>query len=945
MSDRLSVLLSPYRLPTNHPVYINEEDMGAWLNGWVMLWHPASLFLCDLMPRVDSAYDHENPRPGRIYFLPENPQQFLPDDWRYRVQENGAIVITPVTSRDETVANYVQAIRQAAEGEQSREHFSAPELEKLLALTPEQLAPFFGTGFAYAVIDGLYEATDHERLLAAEEFWNDLKQAVQALLTDNPDDVTTHLRMANEKLRYAREVISSSTLYLLEFWQLDESSTLEQAPHALQTGSPLNVFTTGKTLQTLNESRPELVQKLRERLDESIQPPVIEIVGGVVTEREDSILPAVSQLHNMQYGREIVSKLLPTNVQVLMRRKSANHPYTPALAQVAGFQRGSLLAFDGAVIPSYRSAIVNWSSPDGKSMDTFCRMPTPLHKAETFFNLVTTLHSATMNDSSPTIAISHEGQTAFPLYRDLLAFVELGPALGEFATMGRYLSEAHAGEYAGIAPIDDFFADDLDQRVSAHKPNPVSVFPAFARLRRRFDTVSSLMAIYRALGPEDPTQEESDDIQTFVQEERKAEVTAPETVASEAFQNLESRVLNRLAERLQSRAEANKPGYLLLNQAPFTRRVALEIPDTGAVPLDGPVKASQSDSNGAKFVVEVPPLGFAWIPKTPKGTPSPRARVRNAEGNLIRNEYLEAEIDPNTGCLKVLRDLRYRIPRLAQVLVYNPGSQCVGKTLTITSSGPALGEITTEGSILNEQNEELATFKQRFRVWLSRPLLEIRTEIKPINPVEGYAWHAYYGSRFAYREDRIHMQRGLCGVAIGTNHSKPQSPDFIELKFPGASTAILTGGLPFVQKNGNRMLDVVMIPEGETETTFELAIGIDRDSWMPLASGVTAPVCFVGSSKGAPHIGPSGWLFHLDAPNLHLVDLRPTGEKRILHLTLQETTGLHGGSAELRCPRNVARAYHLGSDGLPSIDLPVNGDGVRLEFTGGELLRIGVELE
>jgi hypothetical protein len=945
MSDRLSVLLSPYRLPTNHPVYINEEDMAAWLNGWSMLWHPASIFLCDLLPRVDSAYDHENPRPGRIYFLPENPQQFLPDDWKYRVDECGALVVTPLPSREETLANYIQAIRNAREGEASREWFSAPELAKLLELPREQLAPFFGTGFAYAVIDGLYEATDHERLLAAEEFWHDLKQAVNALLSDNPAEVTSHLRAANEKLRYAREVISSSTLYWLDFWQLDENTTVEQAPYSLTRGLPLNVLTTAQTLHRLNEQQPALIQKLRERLDESIQPPVVEVVGGLVSEREDSILPAISQLHNLKRGRELVSELLPTNVQILMRRKSAYHPYTPALAQIAGFQRASLLAFDGAVIPSYRSAIVNWSSPDGKSLDTYCRMPSPAHKAETFFNMVTALHQATMNDSSPTLALIHEGAEAFAVYQDLLAFAELGSALGEFATMSRYLSEALAGEYAGIAPIDDFFADDLDQRVTSHKSNPVSAFPRFARLRRRFDTVASLMAIYRALGPEDPTEAELEDFRTFENEENLLEQNAPQATLSETFPNLESRVLNRLVERLQTRAEANKPGYLLLNQAPFTRRVALELTQTGAVPIEGPVKASQSDANGAKHVVEIPPLGFAWIPKTPKGTPSPRARVRNAEGNVIRNEYLEAEIDPKTGCLKVLRDLRYRIGRLGQLLVYNPGSQCVGKTLTITSAGPALGEIVTEGSLLNEQNEELATFRQRFRIWLSRPLLEIRTEINPLKPIEGYCWHAYYGSRFAWRDERIHMQRGLCGVSMQTNHSRPLSTDFIELKFPGASTAILTGGLPFVQKQGQRMLDVVMITEGETETTFELALGIDRDTWMPLASGVTAPVCCVETTKGPPHIGPSGWLFHLDAPNLHLVDLRATGEKRQFVLTLQETTGLHGGSAELRCPRNLARAYHLSGDDQPTLELPVSGDGVRLEFVGGELLRIGIELE
>ena len=31
MSDRQRLLLSPYRLPTHHQVYLNEDEMAAWL--------------------------------------------------------------------------------------------------------------------------------------------------------------------------------------------------------------------------------------------------------------------------------------------------------------------------------------------------------------------------------------------------------------------------------------------------------------------------------------------------------------------------------------------------------------------------------------------------------------------------------------------------------------------------------------------------------------------------------------------------------------------------------------------------------------------------------------------------------------------------------------------------------------------------------------------------
>src|SRR5207237_768835 len=77
MNARELVLLSPYRLPAQHPLTLANDDMAAWLNGYSALWHPAALRRASGPPRVDSPYDHENPRAGHIYAVPESPPAFL----------------------------------------------------------------------------------------------------------------------------------------------------------------------------------------------------------------------------------------------------------------------------------------------------------------------------------------------------------------------------------------------------------------------------------------------------------------------------------------------------------------------------------------------------------------------------------------------------------------------------------------------------------------------------------------------------------------------------------------------------------------------------------------------------------------------------------------------------------------------------------------------------
>ena len=171
--------------------------------------------------------------------------------------------------------------------------------------------------------------------------------------------------------------------------------------------------------------------------------------------------------------------------------------------------------------------------------------------------------------------------------------------------------------------------------------------------------------------------------------------------------------------------------------------------------------------------------------------------MRLADERSVRNEFFEAEIDPTTGGLRAIRDQRTRINRLGQQLVFNPGSTMRASEVKVTSAGPALGEIVSEGVLLGEQQQVLATFRQRFRAWLGRPLLELRIEIYPEQPPTGYPWHAYYGARFAWRDERAMLLRGVNGTGYITSHTRPETPDYLELRAGRQSTSIFPGGLPF----------------------------------------------------------------------------------------------------------------------------------------------------
>ena len=163
------------------------------------------------------------------------------------------------------------------------------------------------------------------------------------------------------------------------------------------------------------------------------------------------------------------------------------------------------------------------------------------------------------------------------------------------------------------------------------------------------------------------------------------------------------------------------------------------------------------------------------------------------------------------------------------------------------------------------------------------------------------------------------------------------------------------------------MVDVILIPEGEKATVFELGIAFDREVPMQTAWGYASPLAVVPTSKGPPHIGSSGWLFHIDASNLLLTrmmpgrmepaasPLSPSGEEEVqtepakpreiadaVTARFLECAN-YSGLAEFRCVRDPQRATVLNAGGQFLLEANRAGDIVHLEVTPNDLVHVQVE--
>jgi hypothetical protein len=435
MNPRHLILLSPYRLPTESTLYLGDEEVSAFLNGYSVLWHPAALAGAEALPRIATPYDHEQPAAGHVYAVPDNPPLMLADDWEERARQAGAVVFRAVSDRELTLRHLLEALRAALpEGDPGR---------PLLELPRERAAPFFGLALGALVLEALFEAMSHENVLAAPELWQDVAAAVTALGDPDPAAARVHLQAAADRQLAAREVVYPVTVYVVDLLLLNEEGLfgpltpqppllqgesrnidgLSPWPAAFAAGEPINVIACASLLERLNKERPELLAQLREKVAADLA----EVLGGPYREREDPFLPLESQVWNLLHGQAIYQELLGQEVRVFARRRFGFHHQLPLLLQSAGITHALLVPFDESVVPSHRSPVVTWPSHDGKQVDCFTRVGQPADTPQTFFHLAHYLHQTIMQDQSATLALLHRDRPASPYYADWLELSRLAP--------------------------------------------------------------------------------------------------------------------------------------------------------------------------------------------------------------------------------------------------------------------------------------------------------------------------------------------------------------------------------------------------------------------------------------------------------------------------------------------------------------------------------------
>jgi alpha-mannosidase len=331
----------------------------------------------------------------------------------------------------------------------------------------------------------------------------------------------------------------------------------------------------------------------------------------------------------------------------------------------------------------------------------------------------------------------------------------------------------------------------------------------------------------------------------------------------------------------------------------------------------------------------------------------------SARDRVLRNESIELEIDKETGGIRGLHAPGEPTARLGQQLAVVGGlaSKMRATSLEVEYGGPALVQAVARGTLVDARDQRpLAAFRQRYRLWTGRPILELEVELQDLDArlLEACAgagvdpWSHFIACRWAW-PDPSSMLRRTCLLAPElTEAERPESPDAIDISTRRQRTALLFGGLAHHARHGTRMLDTLLIAGRETARVFTLGVVLDREHPFHAALDLVTPAVVVPTDTGPPRSGPSGWFLQRDNPAVaiaHVGYLDSSGDGRGwgLAVHLIETAG-RPARCRLRLFRDPLWARQTDFNHELIVDLPIDGDAVQVDLTPHEIARVDVTL-
>ncbi len=924
-----SGVLLPCHSLEDFPQYHSGDDAEGLLAGWTVLWHPLLLAATEKLPRWWRADFPPDDCAGKLFVVPPLCERQLAAGWTQRVAGEGAKVVRQLTRREDVLAAVLAAFAEGAEG---AEPGADPSVDVRAVDGPsvaaqsvdsDLAADFLALGYAYLQIELLTRQMRYMSNLDELHLERQAVQGAQAALAGDADAARQHLTACFEVLLEARERFYPVDLHLLDLTLVADTTLGASLRSELDQPSPINLLMSGDVARQLAEREPETRRLL---LDAQTASRAC-VVGGEDVEGPLSLESHEAIRATLQRGDALYRQHLGRGVRIFARRRFGLSPVLPLELARSGFLGCVHFTFDDGQFPQLSNSKTRWQGIDGNVIDALGRLPLDAREPGSFLGFSQRLAESMDLDQVASLSIVHWPGQFSSWYDDLRRISRYAPVFGKFTTLEDFFEHTDSPGRLSKTEPDEYRSAYLKQAVAAGEANPLSRSIDQAAEAAATATANTLSCLASLLAGR----------------RLKNNADATSTVDSAAQQ---------LAHALGAKLNGPVAGQLVLNPLTVTRAAVVEV----ATP-----------SGNQSFAVEVPAMGFGWVPADAPSQPrGRRGMVPIAEGHRLANDLVEISIDPQTGGVRTVRDFRTRGNRLSQQLaIRRPGrtesspdqwddpaadaqySQMVAEQVLVTVAGPAFGEIVSRGRLVDSSGTKLAGFEQRVRLTRGSRVAELFITLDLAGDIAGDPWQNYAAARFAWADPEAELFRSVHGTAQRTRVRRLEAPQFVEIREERGRTAILTGGLVYHRRSGDRMLDTLLVVRGESRRQWRLGLGVDLPN--PTAAAVELATPLVSVPAVAATGGQaSGWLFHLEAPHIVATHWEPLwgepphGDRVIgFRARLLDAQG-KPGRVRLRTPRQVTTARQVDFVGQTLVMLVTSGDSAMVDFSAFEWVEIEV---
>ncbi len=808
MTYRETCVLLPCHSLEDFPLHHEEEEADGLLSAWTALWHPALLATTGSAPTWQRGDNPPTQLSNMLILAPGVSQKELPTGFPQRATQEGAFLIEGNLPRDEILRQALQPLADLAQ-----------------RIDADLVADFLALGYCYLQVELLTRQMRYSTHLDELHFFKLVVAGAQAAAAGDVPAARDQLTACFDLLAQERDHYYAVDAYLLDLTLLAPSTLGPTLLQQLAPGVPVNLILNGELITAMRRDAPDSLAAIKRGLQEGS----VGLVGGELAEQCSPLHSCETVLNRLRKGLELFQQQLGQRPKVYGRRRYGVSVLYPQLLGRLGYVGALHTALGEGQYPEGSQLKIRWEGPDHCAIDAISRPPLDAARSATFLSLASKLGETMDVDHVATICVAHWPGRVCTWYHDLRRIARYGNMLGKFVTVDDYFRDTDYPGQTEQFKADQYRSPYLQQAVTRQAMDPISTSVRYWRRRCLLAAQQAQDMLLTAV-----TKRHIDTTSALIDEVDACADGAALDDLDQRIEESQRQATQQFAEFVPRGTGPTETGYLVVNPASHVRRAALDLPELPSLPaVSSPIYAVDKQATHKHVVVDVPPMGFAWITGATPPQPVPRASRPLAEEGRLLNEFLEVHVNPTTGAMQGLFEYEKRGNRLSMQLALRTPSRgantkrpaiysvMAADRVAVTAASTVLGEITVEGRLLNRSGEKQATYRQQFRVCRGSRVLQLSIELDPLMQLRGDPWNSYYCCRFAWANESAILWRSVNQLRERAEAKRLEAPNYIDIDDDGRHTTLLTGGLPFHRRTDARMLDSLLIVAGERARTFE----------------------------------------------------------------------------------------------------------------------------